>query len=270
MDGLSVLKALRAAQNPRRSSSSPRSRMLDERVTGLRAGADDYLTKPFSFLRAARARSTSVLRSAQRPRRRRRRFNCGDLSSTACAAASRAPAARSTCMQREFQMLEFLMRHKDRVVTRTMLLERSGIIASIPTPTHRHPHQPPAQARSTATSPKPLLHTSQYRLPALAEQPADALARAVRFCSRADCGQRRVRASSRLAPVAVVARRRQRPALISGRDAIPPRPTRLYAELRREEASRPGARNSRATRASPANTTSIAVADGAAHLSPAI
>jgi len=104
LDGLALLKSVRAAGVQTPAILLTAMSAIDERVRGLRAGADDYMVKPFSF-----AELTQV--------------TCADLELDLIARAARRGDRRIELLPREFQMLEFLMRRQGRVVTRTMLLE---------------------------------------------------------------------------------------------------------------------------------------------------
>jgi two-component system OmpR family response regulator len=121
MDGLSVVKALRAAdvQTPLLILSA--LGQLDERVRGLRAGGDDYLAKPFAFSELS-ARLAAMLR---RPAQRQEvtALACGDLTMDLLTRRVTRADRRLDLLPREFKLLEHLLRHKDRVVTRTMMLE---------------------------------------------------------------------------------------------------------------------------------------------------
>lgn len=122
LDGLSVLKALRAAQNHTPLIILSAIAHADERVAGLRAGAHDYLTKPFAFSEL-HARLDNLL--AQRGGAAQDTvLRCGDLELDRLRRRVSRGGRVIELMQREFQILELLMRHKDRVVTRTMLLEQ--------------------------------------------------------------------------------------------------------------------------------------------------
>jgi two-component system OmpR family response regulator len=94
---------------------------VDERVRGLRAGADDYLVKPFSF-DELHARIETLLRRPNETREETR-LVCGDLELDLLTRSARRASREIDLQHREFQMLEYLMRRKGRVVTRTMLLE---------------------------------------------------------------------------------------------------------------------------------------------------
>jgi len=121
LDGLSVLEALRAAhvQTPVLILSALGS--LDDRVRGLRAGGDDYLVKPFAFAELT-ARIEALLR---RPSGigESHTLTCADLSLDLLTRRVTRAGRDVELLPREFKLLEFLMRHKDRVVTRTMLLD---------------------------------------------------------------------------------------------------------------------------------------------------
>jgi len=121
LDGLSILKAVRAAgvQTPVLMLTAMSA--VDERVRGLRAGADDYLVKPFSF-EELHARAEALLRRPQAAREETA-LVCGDLKLDLLARTAERGGRAIDLQNREFQMLEYLMRRKGWVVTRTMLLE---------------------------------------------------------------------------------------------------------------------------------------------------
>ena len=122
MDGLSVLKALRAGGVETPILILSALAQLDERVVGLKAGADDYLTKPFGFseLQARienlmRRRGSKVVETALR---------CADLQMDLLSRKVTRSGKTLDLLPREFKLLEYFLRNKDRVVTRTMLLEQ--------------------------------------------------------------------------------------------------------------------------------------------------
>lgn len=121
MDGLSVVKALRAAEVQTPMIILSALGQLDERVKGLRAGGDDYLAKPFAFSELS-ARLVALLR---RPvaRQETTTLACGDLEMDLLKRRVTRAGRRLELLPREFKLLEHLLRHKDRVVTRTMMLE---------------------------------------------------------------------------------------------------------------------------------------------------
>lgn len=122
LDGLSVLKALRAADVATPVLILSALGALDERVKGLWAGGDDYLAKPFAYSELS-ARLASLLR---RPARRDpvTVLSCGDLEMDLLSRRVSRAGSPLDLLPREFKLLEYLLKHKDRVVTRTMLLEQ--------------------------------------------------------------------------------------------------------------------------------------------------
>lgn len=122
IDGMAVLAAFRAAKvaTPVLILSSLGS--VDARVEGLTSGANDYLPKPFAFsellarLRLLVARPAAELAEETVLR-------CDDLTMNLLTRRVVRGAKRIDLQPREFRLLEYLLRHKDRVVTRTMMLE---------------------------------------------------------------------------------------------------------------------------------------------------
>ena len=95
---------------------------IDDRVAGLNAGADDYLVKPFAFSELA-ARVTAL---GRRPRRAalETRLRVADLEMDLLTRVVRRAGQVIELQPRELRLLEYLMRHAQHVVTRTMLLEK--------------------------------------------------------------------------------------------------------------------------------------------------
>ncbi|ODT62443.1 MAG: DNA-binding response regulator [Phenylobacterium sp. SCN 69-14] len=122
LDGLSVIKALRAAGVETPIIILSALSHLDERVKGLRAGGDDYLTKPFGYSELS-ARLENLMR--RRPATEvETKLACGDLVVDLLSRRVSRAGRPLDLLPREFKLLEYLLRHKDRVVTRTMLLEQ--------------------------------------------------------------------------------------------------------------------------------------------------
>jgi len=120
-DGLSVVAALRADGDTTPVLILSALDHVDERVKGLQAGGDDYLTKPYAFTELL-ARIEALARRAQ-PELAQTRFEVADLSLDLLSREVRRGKKRILLQPREFRLLEFLMRHAGQVVTRTMLLE---------------------------------------------------------------------------------------------------------------------------------------------------
>ncbi|MBN9046166.1 MAG: response regulator transcription factor [Rhizobiales bacterium] len=120
-DGLSVIAALRAKGMETPVLILSALGEVDDRVTGLRAGGDDYLTKPYAF--SELLARVEVLQRRSSPREADTIYRVGDLELDRLAHTARRQGAEITLQPREFRLLEYLMRHAGQVVTRTMLLE---------------------------------------------------------------------------------------------------------------------------------------------------
>jgi two-component system OmpR family response regulator len=124
LDGLSIIKTIRGAGNETPALILSALGEVDDRVKGLRSGGDDYLVKPFSF--------NELLARIEVIANRVSRQNGGDQNTTLAAhdlkvdllsrkvtRAGHIIDLQST----EFRLLDYLLRNKNKVVTRTMLLE---------------------------------------------------------------------------------------------------------------------------------------------------
>lgn len=121
LDGLSVLKSVRAAGISAPVLILTAMSAVDERVRGLRAGADDYLVKPFSFSELHARLDALLRRPAEKTEETR--LTCADLELDLIARVAHRGERQIELQQREFQLLEFMMRRQGQVLTRTMLLE---------------------------------------------------------------------------------------------------------------------------------------------------
>jgi len=121
IDGLGVLSTLRAAGVDAPVMILSALSAVDERVRGLRAGGDDYLTKPFDFLELTARLDVLLRRQTAAPRETILR--AGKLEIDLLTHAVRYAGKLVELLPREFRLLEFLMRHAGQVVTRTMLFE---------------------------------------------------------------------------------------------------------------------------------------------------
>lgn len=121
LDGLSLIKSMRAAGVKTPVLMLTAMSAVDERVKGLRAGADDYLVKPFSF-QELHARIEALLRRPQEAKESPT-LTCRDLEMDLLTRKVTRNGREITLTPREFQILEFFLRRKNRVVSRTMLLE---------------------------------------------------------------------------------------------------------------------------------------------------
>ena len=121
LDGLGVLTALRAAGIEAPVLILSALSAVDERVRGLRAGGDDYMTKPFDFLELT-ARLDILLRRRAGPQRETT-LRVGRLEMDLLKHTVHLGEKPVELLPREFRLLEYLMRHPGQVVTRTMLFE---------------------------------------------------------------------------------------------------------------------------------------------------
>ncbi len=121
IDGLRLLETLRAQDNKTPVMFLSALAQVDERVRGLKAGGDDYLTKPFAFSELlARVEALTRRGKAEGPQTR---LLVGDLEMDLLSRSVRRAGQKIDLQPREFRLLEYLMRHAGQVVTRTMLLE---------------------------------------------------------------------------------------------------------------------------------------------------
>ncbi len=121
-DGLSLIEVLRGEGIDTPVLILSALDGVDDRVRGLRAGGDDYLTKPYAFSELI-ARVEALARRA-RPGEARTRYRVGDLRLDVLARTVSRAGKPIALQPREFRLLEYLMKHAGQVVTRTMLLEQ--------------------------------------------------------------------------------------------------------------------------------------------------
>ena len=122
MDGMAVLGAVRAANIATPVIILSALGAVDARVEGLTSGADDYLAKPFAFAELL-ARLRLLIRKDNAGPAVETKLKCADLEMDLLSRKVRRAGKVLDLQPREFRLLEFLMRHKEQVVTRTMLLE---------------------------------------------------------------------------------------------------------------------------------------------------
>jgi len=121
LDGLSIVQTLRAQQKRTPVLILSALAQVDDRVKGLRAGGDDYLTKPYAFSELL-ARLEAILRRGT-SETAVQRLKVADLEMDLLSRTVRRAGKGIELQPREFKLLEYLMRHAGQVVTRTMLLE---------------------------------------------------------------------------------------------------------------------------------------------------
>src|SRR5207302_5983031 len=120
-DGLSLIQQLRAEglRVPVLILSAKAS--VDDRVRGLQSGGDDYLTKPFAFSELLARIQALIRRATQTPEPTR--LTVGDLTLDLLSREVKRGSENVELQPREFSLLEYLMRHANRPVTKTMIRE---------------------------------------------------------------------------------------------------------------------------------------------------
>jgi two-component system OmpR family response regulator len=121
MDGLKLVEELRQHGNVTPVLFLSALSEVDDRVKGLKAGGDDYLTKPYAFAELL-ARLDALMRR-RHPAAVKTRLQVGDLELDLLTRGAKRGEVSIDLQPREFRLLEYLMRHAGQVVTRTMLLE---------------------------------------------------------------------------------------------------------------------------------------------------
>lgn len=166
-DGLSVISNLREE-----GTSTPVLILsalgdVDHRVEGLQAGGDDYLTKPYAFAEL-QARVEALARRRD-PEAVQTRLKVGDLEMDLLSRTVSRAGVNILLQPREFRLLEFLMKHANQVVTRTMLLEKVWDYHFDPQTNVIDVHVSRLRAKIDKEFSTPLLHTVRgagYRLQA--------------------------------------------------------------------------------------------------------
>ena len=122
LDGLSVISRLREKKINMPIIILSAKRSVDERISGLQCGGDDYLTKPFSFsellarVEALLRRSSNVVEPTT--------LSINDLSLDLLSRTVVRSGKKIDLQPREFALLEYLIRNAGRVVSKTMIMER--------------------------------------------------------------------------------------------------------------------------------------------------
>jgi len=121
LDGLSLVKRIRAGSPTLPVLFLSARASVDDRVRGLQAGGDDYLTKPFAFAELS-ARLQALIRRASRAPEMTR-LSAGDVTLDLVTRTVVVAGSTVELQPREFALLEYLLRHAGRPVTKTMILE---------------------------------------------------------------------------------------------------------------------------------------------------
>ena len=121
-DGLSIIRALREKKSALPVIILSARADVDDRVRGLGAGADDYLTKPFSFAELL-ARVSALMRRASPRSEPTTRLEFGELTLDLIARRAQRAGRSIELQAKEFALLEYFMRNPDRVLSKTMILQ---------------------------------------------------------------------------------------------------------------------------------------------------
>lgn len=124
LDGMSLLKALRAAKNMTPALFLTALGDVDDRVEGLQSGADDYLTKPFAFSELEARVAALGRRRADATQSEVTKLEAGDITLDLLKQRCTRQGVDVDLNAKEFRLLEVFLRSNGRVLTRNMLLEK--------------------------------------------------------------------------------------------------------------------------------------------------
>jgi len=156
-DGLSIVEELRREGDKTPVLILSALGSVDDRVTGLRAGGDDYLTKPYAFSELL-ARVEALARRSS-PEETSTRYTVGDLVLDRLAHKVTRNGEAILLQPREYRLLEYLMKNAGQVVTRTMLLEHVWDYHFDPQTNVIDVHVSRLRAKIDKNYHRPLLHT---------------------------------------------------------------------------------------------------------------
>lgn len=156
-DGLSIVETLRRDGNRTPVLILSALGAVDDRVAGLRAGGDDYLTKPYAFSELL-ARIEALARRSS-PEEASPKYIVGDLVLDRLAHKVMRGGEAILLQPREYRLLEFLMKNAGQVVTRTMLLEHVWDYHFDPQTNVIDVHISRLRAKIDKNYERPLLHT---------------------------------------------------------------------------------------------------------------
>lgn len=123
LDGLTIIKTIRGSGNKTPALILSALGEVDDRVKGLRSGGDDYLLKPFAFTELLARIEVLSRRQDNTENNQETKLTAGDLELNLLSRKTTRNGKGIDLQSREFQLLEYMLRHKGQVVTRTMLLE---------------------------------------------------------------------------------------------------------------------------------------------------
>ena len=123
LDGLTIIKTLRGSGNNTPIIILSALGDVNDRVIGLRSGGDDYLVKPFAFTELLARAEILARRIEQNTGAIATKITAGDLEMDLLSRKVKRQGQDIDLQTREFALLEYILRNKGQVVTRTMLLE---------------------------------------------------------------------------------------------------------------------------------------------------
>jgi two-component system OmpR family response regulator len=156
-DGLSLIAELRASGNRVPALILSALGQVDDRVTGLRAGGDDYLAKPYAFSELLARVEVLARRSA--PKEAETVYRVADLELDRLSRKVQRAGEPIVLQPREFRLLEYMMKNAGTVVTRTMLLEKVWDYHFDPQTNVIDVHMSQLRAKIDKGFERPLLHT---------------------------------------------------------------------------------------------------------------
>lgn len=160
LDGLTVLKSLRASKNSTPALFLTALGEVDSRVEGFEAGGDDYLTKPFAFAElSARVNALGRRRDGGEAQTETTVLRHADLTLDLLSRRCERQGQPIDLMAKEFKLLEYLMRRPGRLVTRTMLLEQVWDMSFDPTTSVVETHISRLRSKIDKPFKEPLLRT---------------------------------------------------------------------------------------------------------------
>ena len=169
VEGLTLIRTLRASENVTPTLILSALGEVDDRVKGLQAGGDDYLVKPFAFSELLARLEALIRRTKSAGNQNETTLALADLEVDLLKREVRRDGQKIDLQPREFQLLEFLLRHAGQVVTRTMLLEGVWNYHFDPQTNVIDVHISRLRGKIDKGFDKPLLHTVRgagYRLSA--------------------------------------------------------------------------------------------------------
>ena len=173
VDGLTIIRTIRASDITTPALVLSALGEVDDRVSGLKAGGDDYLVKPFAFVEL-QARIEALLRRRHSDAGgEQTALQVGDMTMDLLRREVERAGRKIELQPREFMLLEYLMRHAGQVVTRTMLLEAVWSYHFDPQTNVIDVHISRLRNKIDKNFPQPLLHTVRgagYRLEAETER----------------------------------------------------------------------------------------------------